>query len=87
MRFGQSLILSFTLFCSITFGQQTSAPVAGQPKTPPPAPRVRIDEYRARAARIIGAALTSDHAYRRLAHLTDRIGHRLSGIEQFSTRH
>ena len=79
MRFGQSLILSFTLFCSITFGQQTSAPVAGQPKTPPPAARVRIDEYRARAARIIGAALTSDHAYRRLAHLTDRIGHRLSG--------
>ena len=79
MRFGQSLILSFTLFCSSTFGQQTSAPIAGQPKTPPPAPRVRIDEYRARAARIIGAALTSDHAYRRLAHLTDRIGHRLSG--------
>ena len=79
MRFGQSLILSFTLFCSITFGQQTSAPVASQPKTSPPAPRVRIDEYRARAARIIGAALTSDHAYRRLAHLTDRIGHRLSG--------
>ena len=79
MRFGQSLILSFTLFCSITFGQQTSAPVAGQPKTLPPAARVRIDEYRARAARIVGAALTSDHAYRRLAHLTDRIGHRLSG--------
>ncbi|MDX6269815.1 MAG: hypothetical protein QOD28_1038, partial [Acidobacteriota bacterium] len=46
---------------------------------PLPAPRVKIDAYRERAARIIGAALTSDRAYRRLAHLTDRIGHRLSG--------
>ncbi len=31
------------------------------------------------AARIIGAALTSDHAYARLAYLTDHIGNRLSG--------
>ncbi|MDQ1592204.1 MAG: hypothetical protein QOG71_2831 [Pyrinomonadaceae bacterium] len=46
---------------------------------PLPAPRVKIDAYRERAARIIGAALTSDRAYRRLAHLTDSIGHRLSG--------
>jgi carboxypeptidase Q len=55
-----------------------------QPSTPPaplPAPRLRADEYRERAGRIIGAALTSDFAYRRLAHLTDRIGHRLSGSE------
>jgi len=40
---------------------------------------VKIDTYRAAAARIIGAALTSDHAYTRLAHLTDHIGNRLSG--------
>jgi carboxypeptidase Q len=46
-----------------------------------PPPRVRADDYRAQAARIIGAALSSDRAYRRLAYLTDRIGNRLSGSE------
>jgi carboxypeptidase Q len=44
-----------------------------------PPPTIRIDDYRAAAARIIGAALTSDKAYARLAHLTDHIGNRLSG--------
>jgi carboxypeptidase Q len=44
-----------------------------------PPPTVKIDAYRSAAARIIGAALTSDKAYQRLAHLTDHIGHRLSG--------
>ena len=57
--------------------QREAAPA---PKPLPP-PRVKIDEYRERASRIIGAALTSDVAYRRLAWLTDRIGHRLSGSE------
>jgi carboxypeptidase Q len=47
--------------------------------TPLPPPTVKIDPYRAVAGRIIGAALTSDHAYSRLAHLTDHIGNRLSG--------
>jgi carboxypeptidase Q len=50
-----------------------------QPAKPLPPPRVKIEEYRERAARIIGAALTDETAYRRLAWLTDRIGHRLSG--------
>ena len=49
--------------------------------TPMPPPTVKIDQYRAAAARIIGAALTSDHAYSRLAHLTDHIGNRLSGSQ------
>jgi len=40
---------------------------------------VKVDPYRGAAARIIGAALTSDRAYARLAHLTDHIGNRLSG--------
>lgn len=40
---------------------------------------MKIDAYRAAAGRIIGAALTSDRAYQRLAYLTDHIGHRLSG--------
>lgn len=38
-----------------------------------------VAPYREAAARIIGAALTDDTAYRRLAYLTDRIGNRLSG--------
>ncbi|HEU4837418.1 MAG TPA: M28 family metallopeptidase [Pyrinomonadaceae bacterium] len=49
--------------------------------TPLPPPTVKIDRYRAAAARIIGAALTSDRAYSRLAHLTDHIGNRLSGSQ------
>jgi carboxypeptidase Q len=48
---------------------------------PLPPPTVRIDDYRSAAGRIIGAALTSDKAYARLAHLTDHIGNRLSGSE------
>jgi len=47
--------------------------------TPLPPPTVRIDDYLTPAGRIIGAALTSDKAYERLAYLTDQIGHRLSG--------
>ncbi len=69
---------------------QTAAPSAGRTMpqaspspspspTPLPPPTVKIDDYRDEAGRIIGAALTSDRAYRRLAHLTDHIGHRLSG--------
>ena len=46
-----------------------------------PAPRVKIDDYRERCARIIGTALVSNVAYRRLEWLTDRIGNRLSGSE------
>ena len=83
MRLFYSLALIFTLACQPAFTQQTPAPqaraAAEQKSPPPPPPRVKINDYRERAARIIGAALTSDRAYRRLAYLTDRIGHRLSG--------
>ncbi len=49
---------------------------------PVPAPRVRAETYADEAGRIIGAALVDDTAYRRLAFLGDRIGHRLSGSVQ-----
>ena len=84
MRLFLLLIIIFALVYQPAFAQQNS-PAQPQraaeqkPAVPPPPPRVKIDAYRERAARIIGAALTSDRAYRRLAHLTDRIGHRLSG--------
>jgi carboxypeptidase Q len=58
-----------------------AATAAPEKPKPLPAPRVKIADYRERASRIIGAALTSDVAYRRLAWLTDRIGNRLSGSE------
>ena len=64
--------------------QQGEAAVARDAPRPLPPPRVKIEEYRERASRIIGAALTDDTAYRRLAWLTDRIGHRLSGSEGLS---
>jgi hypothetical protein len=37
------------------------------------------DHYRDAAGRLIGAALVDDDGYAKLAHLTTRIGHRLSG--------
>jgi carboxypeptidase Q len=57
----------------------TPTPSPSPTPTPLPPPTVRIDDYRAPAGRIIGAALTSDRAYERLAYLTDQIGNRLSG--------
>jgi len=45
----------------------------------PAAPATLEARYRDDAARIIGAALASDHAYRRLSQLCDGIGNRLSG--------
>ena len=91
------LILFFALLCTsifvTAFASQTptqtsrqggAAQVLATPTpapTPLPPPTVKIDRYRAAAGRIIGAALTSDRAYSRLAHLTDHIGHRLSGSQ------
>ena len=84
MRFLQLVALVFTLITA--FAVQAQQPPGAQPlasptptPTPLPPPTVKIDSYRTAAARIIGAALTSDRAYSRLAHLTDHIGHRLSG--------
>src|SRR5688572_16157420 len=41
-----------------------------------------LDAYRAPAARLVGESMASDFAWRRLATLTDSIGHRLSGTPQ-----
>lgn len=84
MRFLQLLALISTLIYAATFAPQPQGPGPGAPSptptpTPLPPPTVKIDRYRPAAARIIGAALTSDRAYARLAHLTDHIGNRLSG--------
>ena len=79
MRFLRSLALLFTLI----YGVQAQQPPGSPTPTPVPlpSPTIKIDRYRAAAARIIGAALTSDRAYSRLAHLTDHIGNRISGSQ------
>ena len=59
--------------------QQSPSPSPTPTPVPLPPPTVKINDYRAAAGRIIGAALTSERAYTRLAYLTDRIGNRLSG--------
>jgi carboxypeptidase Q len=79
-----SLILVLALVVIQAPAQQPPPTSQREPAPAPkplPAPRVKIEAYRERASRIIGAALTSDTAYRRLAWLTDRIGNRLSGSE------
>lgn len=63
----------------LTQTQPSPSPTPTPTPVPLPPPTVNIDGYRAPAGRIIGTALTSNRAYERLAHLTDRIGNRLSG--------
>ena len=74
MRPLQILVLISTLICVPLFASQN-------PPAPLPPPTVSIDKYRPTAGRIIGASLVSNHAYSRLAYLTDQIGHRISGSQ------
>jgi carboxypeptidase Q len=78
-----ALVFVFVFTPALSRQQQQQQRGAGQQaqQQPLPPPRLRAEEYRERAGRIIGAALSDETAYRRLAHLTDRIGHRLSGSE------
>ncbi len=70
---------SLTPVQSPSTAQFPSPPSPSTSPGPLPPPSVNIGPYRTPAGRIIGAALTSDKAYARLAYLTDHIGHRLSG--------
>jgi len=68
---------------SVGLAAAATPPAAIAAKKPPmvtlSAPIPVADAIRPAAERLIGAALTSDHAYLRLSQLTDGIGHRLSG--------
>lgn len=83
----QRLVQSATSQGQLPSGAQQASPSAAPQASPSPTPApvplppptVNVADYRAPAARIIGAALTSDRAYNRLAYLTDHIGNRLSG--------
>ena len=59
------ILLAFSVIFASTTGAQSSTPIA--------------DQYRETANRIIAAALSDSSAWNRLAELTDRFGHRLSG--------
>lgn len=74
MRHFASVALALFLCASLgttSFGQSAS-PAA-------PSSGFRTAERRDTAGRIIGAALVDDTGWNRLAYMTDRIGHRLSG--------
>jgi carboxypeptidase Q len=80
VRLLPSLALTLLLiYTSVLRSQEPAQPTTATAAVVLPPPTVKIDDYRATAGRIIGAALTSDRAYQRLAHLTDHIGNRLSG--------
>ena len=79
-------IRQYTLNANNNSSNVAQTPQRAQPTPTPsptplplPPPTVKVDNYRAAAGRIIGAALTSNKGYARLAHLTDHIGNRLSG--------
>jgi carboxypeptidase Q len=81
------VVRSFSLSLALTLAvipvlSQTAPSNEAAPVAPLPAPRVRAEDYQDEAAKIVGAALIDDTAYRRLAYLSDRIGHRLSGSPQ-----
>lgn len=67
-----------TLCAALVLAALVASPAAGQQ----PAPRTSAMKYRDAAARLIGAALTDQTAWRRLAWLSDTIGPRLSGSPQ-----
>ncbi len=64
-------LLSLSLGASPAGGRADAAPLA--------------ETYRSAAARLLGEALLSDHAYENLAVLCDRVGHRLSGSAQLDS--
>jgi Zn-dependent M28 family amino/carboxypeptidase len=62
--------------------QQTPAGASSRSPSPSPAPAVFSAETLAELKRLQQAALTSDYAYRQVAHLANNIGPRLTGSAQ-----
>ena len=74
-------LIAFLLLGS--FSSATAAPSPGPASpTPSPTPRLYSPETLAELTKLQEAALTSDYAYRRVAHLSNNIGPRLSGSAQ-----
>ncbi len=77
----QRLFTAF-LISIVVIGSPLSQQPAPTVAPPLPPSQIKAEQYRDEAGRIIGAALTDDTAYRRLAYLSDHIGNRLSGSAQ-----
>jgi carboxypeptidase Q len=78
--FSLSLLLFF--FAQRVEAQQTPAATASPTTSPSPTPIVFSAQTLAELKRLQQAALTSDYAYRQVAHLANNIGPRLSGSPQ-----
>ena len=86
MVFRCSIIIAvlFSLWLTRAFGQQPtpSAESASTAPTPAPTPIVFSPQTLADLKRLQQSALSSDYAYRQVAHLANNIGPRLSGSAQ-----
>ena len=77
-----SLLLSLFLCAQRVDAQQTPAAASSPNALPSPTPAVFSLPTLAELKRLQQAALTSDYAYRQVAHLSNNIGPRLSGSAQ-----
>jgi carboxypeptidase Q len=77
-----SLLLSLFLCAQRVDAQQTPAAASSLNASPSPTPAVFSLPTLAELKRLQQAALTSDYAYRQVAHLSNNIGPRLSGSAQ-----
>jgi carboxypeptidase Q len=82
--FRATFLLSVSLFFSAqrVGAQQTPAATSSPSASPSPTPAVFSAQTLADLKRLQQAALTSDYAYRQVAHLANNIGPRLSGSAQ-----
>src|SRR3989442_10362999 len=77
-------LLALSLFlCGLRVdGQETPAAASNRSASPSPTPAIFSPQTLAELRRLQQAALTSDYAYRQVAHLANNIGPRLSGSAQ-----
>jgi carboxypeptidase Q len=76
------LFLSFFISAHLISGQQTPVPSSSPTASPSPTPVVFPQQTLGDLKKLRQAALTSDYAYRQVAHLANNIGPRLSGSAQ-----
>jgi hypothetical protein len=78
MRLAEALVRS----CVLVTGAVLSLALTVMAQTPPQQTPALPSELAANLARLRDAALTSDYAWRQVAHLTENIGPRLAGSLQ-----
>jgi carboxypeptidase Q len=77
-----AVALFFLLRLTRAFGQQPASTLSTSFPTPSPTPVVFSPQTLVELKRLHQAAMTSDYAYRQIAHLANNIGPRLSGSAQ-----